>query len=296
MDVDEERDEKGENDDSDVEEKVEEEKNYPIFDKGQVKGVVTRKLPGNKDVIDKAIDKGLFVTSDAAPPLPTSSDTGHLSNLNHTAATPALSDAGHLSNNTVITPALPTPSDTVQLSNNTPALPTSSDTSHLSINFVAPPPLPTSSDSGHLLNNTFATNSDLNGSLRPLEPPLGAIHVPSAVSAEQTTKGGAANDTAHAANDSLHEKEPSPGIKTAIIPLTETPPPIEAETSEPSTARSFQKDEDLPPWLIPMIGYLRGVTEDVSWQTLVTSFIAFERQQPPHGVSFMFFPFAHCSW
>jgi hypothetical protein len=56
-------------------------------------------------------------------------------------------------------------------------------------------------------------------------------------------------------------------------------------TSPPHAPPKPQNDEDLPPWLGLMIGYLRGVTEDVAWQDLVTAFVDFEKRGPPNGVS-----------
>ena len=47
----------------------------------------------------------------------------------------------------------------------------------------------------------------------------------------------------------------------------------------------YRVDEDIPSWLTSMIGYLRGLSEDVTWQTLVTEFLDFEKRGPPHGVS-----------
>ncbi|KDR77387.1 hypothetical protein GALMADRAFT_1326101 [Galerina marginata CBS 339.88] len=44
-----------------------------------------------------------------------------------------------------------------------------------------------------------------------------------------------------------------------------------------------RNDEDLPPWLAHMIAYLRGVSEDVAWQNLVTRFVEFEKHGPPAG-------------
>ena len=50
-----------------------------------------------------------------------------------------------------------------------------------------------------------------------------------------------------------------------------------------------QNDVNLPPWLIPMIKYLHGVTMDTAWQNLVMEFIKFEKGDPPTRVSFFFF-------
>jgi hypothetical protein len=58
------------------------------------------------------------------------------------------------------------------------------------------------------------------------------------------------------------------------------------DASGVSAPLKAQNDQDLPPWLDLSIGYLRGLSEDVAWQNLVTDFIAFEKQQPTNGVSF----------
>jgi hypothetical protein len=56
----------------------------------------------------------------------------------------------------------------------------------------------------------------------------------------------------------------------------------------PSLVQKPQKDENLPPWLVPMIKYLREVATDTAWQNLVTEFVEFEKGDPPTGVSFFF--------
>ena len=60
------------------------------------------------------------------------------------------------------------------------------------------------------------------------------------------------------------------------------------------STQDFQDGKDLPPWLNLTIGYLRGLTEDVAWQTLITDFITFQRQQPTNGVGSLFLTFAYC--
>ena len=60
-------------------------------------------------------------------------------------------------------------------------------------------------------------------------------------------------------------------------------------TDAPSLVQKPQNDENLPPWLVPMIKYLHRVTMDMAWQNLVTEFIEFEKGDPPTGVSFFFF-------
>lgn len=57
----------------------------------------------------------------------------------------------------------------------------------------------------------------------------------------------------------------------------------------PSLVQKPQNDVNLPPWLVPMIGYLRGVATDTAWQNLVTEFVEFEKGDPPSGVSILFF-------
>lgn len=54
-----------------------------------------------------------------------------------------------------------------------------------------------------------------------------------------------------------------------------------------STSSQLRNDDGLPVWLSQMIGYLRGVSEDIAWQELVTEFVDFERRGPPHGVSLL---------
>jgi hypothetical protein len=46
-----------------------------------------------------------------------------------------------------------------------------------------------------------------------------------------------------------------------------------------------QNDENLPPWLVPMIKYLCEVAVDILWQDLIMEFIEFEKAGPPNGVS-----------
>ena len=53
---------------------------------------------------------------------------------------------------------------------------------------------------------------------------------------------------------------------------------------EPTATQKPINDENLPPWLLPMIKYLRGVAVDTAWQNLVMEFIEFEKGSPPAGV------------
>ena len=240
-------------------------KKYPICKKLQDKSEDTRELSSNtsdKDVIDKA----LIVTCDDTPVTAEQMTTGKAAN------------------------------DTAQ---------------------------PTV-DTHVVLINTFVDSSVRNSSLanENLHP---SIHEPLAVTAGQTTLGGPANgtapladETAHPVNTSFANKCLSPENKTAacIDPKftspfpsphlnieTETTPSAVTETGDnevgmehttPSVSRlqENQNDEELPLWLNPMMGYLHGLTEDMAWQNLVTNFLAFERLQPPSGVSPLFFSFS----
>lgn len=49
-----------------------------------------------------------------------------------------------------------------------------------------------------------------------------------------------------------------------------------------------QNDNNLPAWLTQTIKYLRSVSEENSWQNLVTEFVTFEKSGPPPGVSQVF--------
>jgi hypothetical protein len=72
---------------------------------------------------------------------------------------------------------------------------------------------------------------------------------------------------------------------------TESAAPISMEKVDgdgvmQDTTSQLRNDKELPVWLSQMIAYLRGVSEDVAWQDLVTEFVDFERCGPPHGVRF----------
>jgi hypothetical protein len=60
-------------------------------------------------------------------------------------------------------------------------------------------------------------------------------------------------------------------------------------SNSPPLVQKPQNDVNMPPWLVPMINYLRGVATDTAWQNLVTEFVEFEKGDPPAGVSFFFF-------
>ncbi|KIM35207.1 hypothetical protein M413DRAFT_20789 [Hebeloma cylindrosporum] len=58
---------------------------------------------------------------------------------------------------------------------------------------------------------------------------------------------------------------------------------IDVAMEAPTTAQKPINDENLPPWLVPMIKYLHGVAVETTWQDLVTEFVKFERGGPPTG-------------
>jgi hypothetical protein len=64
---------------------------------------------------------------------------------------------------------------------------------------------------------------------------------------------------------------------------------LDDATSGDSSTQTLQNDQDLPPWLVLTIGYLRSLSGDLAWQSLVNDFVAFEKLQPSRGVSSTFF-------
>lgn len=68
---------------------------------------------------------------------------------------------------------------------------------------------------------------------------------------------------------------------------------MENATSSASVSPGPLNDEGLPAWLTPMIAYLRGVSDDGAWQSLVTRFVNFEKCRPPLGVRTFTFSFMH---
>ena len=65
----------------------------------------------------------------------------------------------------------------------------------------------------------------------------------------------------------------------------------------PAKMKKPTNDENLPPWLLPMIKYLCGVAVDTAWQNLITEFVEFEKGSPPAGVcSFLFVSILHKTW
>lgn len=248
---------------------------YPIREKGQDNGLVTRELPSSNK--DKAQP---IVTSDATPVLQTSFNTGQV--LNNTDA-----------NNSTIT------------------------STNISLNPAKKPPPasnhePSTDTAVTVLNNTDAntpptgTYISPNPATKTPAPPILEPSAKTAITAEKTTQGRPAFDTADTAQPPMtvtppiDQKIPIPISAHQLFPEADASPSgvttsgdnevvMDEESSGVSPPHEIPNDEDLPPWLKPMIGYLRGVTEDVAWQRLVTNFIAFERQQPPIGVSSVVF-------
>ena len=109
--------------------------------------------------------------------------------------------------------------------------------------------------------NTFPNNPAVEPANKT---PHHGVHDQSAVTVQQTRQEGPPKNTVQPGGD-----PPPP----ANIPPLPSPRDV--------------KNDDVPPWLVPMIGYLRGLTEDGAWQNLVTNFLAFERFQPPCGVCFL---------
>jgi len=105
--------------------------------------------------------------------------------------------------------------------------------------------------------------------------------------------------------NNLHHVDPTPmyissGINKDVAQLSISSPQPDSEpsahndvamcdgTSEATPSNISRSDEELPRWLVPMIGYLRSVAEDMAWQDLVMEFVEFEKCEPPMGVSFHF--------
>ena len=202
--------------------------------------------PRNKDVTDKA----LSVTSDSSPALSISSIQITLEPEQSTRpdndpmALPLPDESGTLS----ITP---------HHGNHEPSshhrLPNSSKNSvDPSKNSVEP------GNEAAQHGNTFPNNPAVEPANKT---PHHGVHVQSAVTVQQTRQEGPPKNTVQPGGD-----PPPP----ANIPPLPSPRDV--------------KNDDVPPWLVPMIGYLRGLTEDGAWQNLVTNFLAFERFQPPCGV------------
>jgi len=107
-----------------------------------------------------------------------------------------------------------------------------------------------------------------------------------------------ANDNTNTSSDEHPPASPARSVTISTDPTLDGPKPQPNERSEKDvvmqdatsmTLASLDppNDNNLPPWLAQMIAYLRGVSEDLAWQDLVTAFVAFEKRGPPHGVSFL---------
>jgi hypothetical protein len=269
-------------------------KKTPVQEKGQVKGVVT----GNKDVIDKALN----VTSNATPTVTPNNPeftNGSLTNSSiHLANEAPQPGAIHVPSAVTAENDSANPIKTAQPANNS-LDPGNETPPHID------PKIPTSFPTPQLTTETDAPPSGL------------ARSGDNDVAMDTAHRDG--DNSAHTANNSIQpENNSSHRIKTAqpansLDPGNETPPSqlttetdappsglsisadndvaMDDESSGDSTLPEFLNDEDLPTWLVPMIGYLRGITEDVAWQNLVNTFIAFEKQKPANGVSSFSFRF-----
>ena len=251
-------------------------KQYPI--RG-LEVVETVESPSNKNVIDKALLND--VTGDAAAALQSSSITLP----NDTVKT----HDSNLTNNTVtVHPA----NETRQpgLGFQEPSTVTAEQTTPGGqANYTAKP----ADETAHPANNSLANVPKIP---TPLPSPPGPPHNTEKVASPSSVIGSGDNEVV----DTLSTVPKVPTPCSALPHNTETnasPSGVNGSGDEDvimedtilgvSTSVEFQNDKDLPAWLnrLGMIGYLRGVTEDMAWQNLVTHFVAFEKQQPPIGVS-----------
>ena len=92
-------------------------------------------------------------------------------------------------------------------------------------------------------------------------------------------------DVAKNINENLSASPESPALSVKIATNPSLDVVMQDATSKTLASLDPQNDNNLPLWLAQMIAYLRGVSEDVAWQDLVTAFVAFEKCGPPHGVS-----------
>ena len=283
---------------------------YPTGEKGQVKGVDTHLLPGGiKDVIDKAL---VMVTSDALPTFESSDCSSTNISLQLAKQSTIQIPSAAMAQET--THGGPTTSkdaahgddpahaantkNSVQPENET--VPHFDETAHQANNSLTYTAHGDGDDPAH----TGITNNSVQPGNR-MVPRIKETAHPANNSLAYTAHG---DDTAQPANNSLtnnglqHEDETAHRTDAQIPQPFPTPPITETDASRFGVTGSGDNDvdmddegsrgsseefrnEDLPPWLVPMMGYLRGLSEDVAWQNLVTTFIAFERQHPPNGVS-----------
>lgn len=250
-------------------------KKNPIVEKGEVKGV----LLSNKEVVDKARE---IVTSDPTPVLSTSSESTSSITGSHP--------------NGSLEPANETPQPTIQVPN------TGSHTDR-SLEQANKPPLP-----------TIQAPSTVTAEQRSQGEPANSNDAVQGDATTEATMASLANDeketisgieTAQPAidsvgNSSLHPGNERPTCFDDTITTGYPPPQLNTENNsgnndvvmdDTHSEISTSLEDDIPPWLAPMIGYLRGVSEDVAWRNLVNVFLMFERQRPPNGVSSPFFRF-----
>jgi len=164
--------------------------------------------------------------------------------------------------------ACPTPS-TVLLDSQTPA-----EKSSPADGVIQPSP----SHTGHTasisaVNPASAPSYDTPDAVLAI-PPMTDIRLatePTAAAGDPTTVSG--KPTAVGGEQLTQDKGNNDVLMGDLSPLVQKP----------------QNDINLPPWLVLMIKYLRGVATDTAWQNLVTEFVKFEKGDPPTGVSFFFF-------
>jgi hypothetical protein len=219
-----------------------------------------------RDLIEKA-NKIVTSDSDATPALPTSSNTtsSPVSNNN-------LANGSHV--NSFLQPANETPQPTIQVPSaetgeqGEPA--TSNDTAH-------------GEDTAHAAIFSLANNF-IQPSIETAQPEVDSLGNSSLLPV---------NETHSRFDTTIPTCLPPPQVNTENYSNVSKSGDNEVVMDDESSEVSTSPEEGLPPWLVPMIGYLRGLTEDVAWQNLVTTFITFERQHPPNGVSSLFFLFSH---
>ena len=117
----------------------------------------------------------------------------------------------------------------------------------------------------------------------------------SSTTVEPTLPGEESNDSttltqATCADPKTIQSAPSVGMITAFDCIADRKKQdddiVMGDSDLNSSEQRFpQNDDNLPSWLTHTIKYLRGVSEEIAWQNLVTEFITFEKSGPPAGVS-----------
>ena len=260
-------------------------KKNPIGEKGEVKGA----LLSNKEVIDKARE---IVTGDPTPGL----------------STPSTSSITGSHRNGSLEPANETTQPTIQVPNSGSSTPSTSSITGLHRNGSLEPANETTqptiqvpstvtaeqkSDTAQGDATTEATIASLMDNEKEIIPGI-------------ETAQPAINSVQPAINSvgsSLHPGNERPTCFDDTITTGYPPPQLNTENhsgnndvvmDDEHSEFSTSPEDDLPPWLVPMIGYLREVTGDVAWRNLVNMFLMFERQRPPNGVSSPFYRFLSC--